>query len=80
MDPDIQPPVLTALTQVEEMLISRANPILQVTHAHGGQFKYSGLTICFPQDISNLATYLPHLVSKLDILIVHKCNSTNNPY
>ena len=44
------------------MLISRANLILQVTHAHGGQYKYSGHTICFPQDISNIATYLPHLV------------------
>ena len=62
------------------MFISRANPILQVTHAHGGQYKYSGHTICFPQDISNLATYLPHLVLELDILVVRKCNYTNNPY
>ena len=80
MDPGKQPSVLAVLTQVEEMLISRANPILQVTHAHGGQYKYSGHTICFPQDISNIATYLPHLVSKLDILVVWKCNSTNKPY
>ena len=62
------------------MLISHANPILQVTHAHDGQYKYSCHTICFPQDISNLATYLPHLVLELDITIVCKCNSTNNPY
>ena len=62
------------------MLISRANPVLQVTHAHGGQYKYSGHTICFPQDISNIAKYLHHLISELDILVVHKCNSTNNPY
>ena len=80
MDPSIQPPILAVLTHVEEMLISRANPILQVTHACGGQYKYYGHTICFPQDISNLATYLPHLVSELDILVVRKCNSTNNPY
>ena len=80
MDPGKQPPVLVVLTQVEEMLISRANPILQVTHARGGQYKYSGHTSCFPQDISNIATYLPHLVSELDILIVRKCNSTNKPY
>ena len=62
------------------MLISRANPILQVTHARGGQYKYFGHTICFPQDIYNIATYLPHLVSELDILVVRKCNSTNKPY
>ena len=59
MDPDIQPPVLAALTQVEEMLISHANLVLQVTHAHGGQYKYSRHTIYFPWDISNIAKYLP---------------------
>ena len=80
MDLSKQPPVLAVLTQVEEMLISRVNPILQVTHARGGQCKYSGNTICFPQYISNIATYLPHLVSELDILVVLKCNSTNKPY
>ena len=62
------------------MIISRANPILQVTHAHGGQYNYSGHTICVPQDISNIARSLPHLISELDILVVRKCNSTNNPY
>ena len=36
MDPGIQPPVLATLTQVEEMLISRVDLVLQVTHAHGG--------------------------------------------
>ena len=80
MDLGNQPTVLAVLTQVEEMLISRANSIFQVTHARGGQYKYSGQTIFFPQDISNIATYLPHLVSELGILIVRKCNSTNNPY
>ena len=80
MDPGNQPSILAVLTQVEEMLISRANPVLQVTHAHRGQYKYSGHTICFPQDISNISKSLPHLISKLDILVVCKCNSTNNPY
>ena len=80
MDPGIQPTVLAVLTQVEEMLINHAYPILQVTHAHGGQHKYSFHTICFPQDISNIAKYLPHLISELNILVVHKCNSKNNPY
>ena len=39
MDPGNQPSILAVLTRVEEMLISRANPILQVTHARGGQYK-----------------------------------------
>ena len=80
MDPGIQPPILASLTQVEEMLISHANPVLQVTHTHDGQYKYFGHTAYFPQDISNIAKYLPHLISELDILVIHKCNSTNNPY
>ena len=62
------------------MLIIRVNPILQVTHAHGGQYKHFGHTICFPHDISNIATYLPHLISELDIVVVRKWNPTNNPY
>ena len=35
MDPRYQPEVLKVLTQVEEMLIARVNPILQVTHGDG---------------------------------------------
>ena len=48
MDPGCQPPELANLTQVEEMLIAHVNPILQVTHAIGGQYKYKGHTISFP--------------------------------
>ena len=62
------------------MLISHANPILQVTHARVGQYKYYGHTICFPQYISNIATSLPHLILDICILVVHKWNPTNNPY
>ena len=80
MDPGIQPHVLAVLTQVEEMLICHANPILQVMHARGGQYKYSIHTICFPQDISNIAISLPHLISNLGILVVRKCNPIKKPY
>jgi hypothetical protein len=59
MDTGDQPHVLNVLTQVEEMLIERVNPKLQVTHACGGQYKYSGHTISFPQDISMIAKNLP---------------------
>ena len=72
MDLGIQPHVLAVLTQVEEMLISRANPILQVTHARGGQYKYFVHTIFFPKDISNISKSLTHLISYLDILVVCK--------
>ena len=54
------------------MLIARVNPILQVTHARGGQYKYSGHTISFPQDIVSIAKTLPHRIEDLDILIVRR--------
>ena len=37
MDPGPQPEELANLTQVEEMLIARVSPVLQVTHATSGQ-------------------------------------------
>ena len=60
MNPGKQPLILSILTQVEEMLIAQVNPILQVTHAHGGQYKYSGHTIIFPQNIVSIVKTLPH--------------------
>jgi hypothetical protein len=40
-------------------------------HAQGGQYKYCGHTISFPQQIL-IATFLPHHLSKLDILVVKR--------
>eukprot|EP01018_Ginkgo_biloba_P033876 Gb_14363 [translate_table: standard] len=72
MDPGDQPFVLRILTQVEEMFIARVSPILQVSHAPGGQYKYRGHTISFPHDICGIATSLPRRIGKLDILIVRR--------
>lgn len=59
MDLGKQPQVLKVLTQVEEMLIAHANPILQVMHPIGGQYKYRGHTISFPQEIKDVTRTLP---------------------
>ena len=59
MDPGTQPNVLEDLTEVEEMLIARASPILHVMHSIGGQYKYRGHTISFPQEIKDVAKTLP---------------------
>ena len=59
MDQGFQPCVLQDLTQVEEMLIARASPILQVMHSIGGQYKYQGHTIIFLQEIKDVAKTLP---------------------
>ena len=39
MDPGNHIDFLAVLIQVDEMLVSHANPILQVTHASGHQYK-----------------------------------------
>ncbi|XP_057862036.2 uncharacterized protein LOC131070491 [Cryptomeria japonica] len=72
MDLGPQPPELACLTQVEEMLIARVNPILQVTHAIGSQFKYKGHTISFPRYIEKIAENLPHSITSLPIIIVRR--------
>ena len=64
--------LLKILTQIEEMLIARVSPILQVTYAKGDQLKYSGHTISFPQDIPTIASQLPRRTSELDIIIVNR--------
>lgn len=80
MDPGEQPQCLKVLTQIEEMLIARISPILQVTYARGGQLKYSGHTICFPQDITTIASFLPRRIDDLDIIIVNKENIGHQKY
>ena len=72
MDPAAQPNVLSILTQIEEMLIARVNPILQVKHACGGQYKYSGHTIYSPQQTVNIEIFLPRHLSDIDILVVKR--------
>ena len=55
MDLGEQPIVLSIHTQIEEMLIDRVSPIVQVRHADGGQYKYIRHTISFPQQIVQTA-------------------------
>jgi len=80
MKPNTQPLSFRNLTQVEEMFIACVNPILQVTHACGCQYKYNDHTINFPQDITTIVNYSPQMVSKLDIIIVKRQNSSKKDY
>ena len=55
MIPSSAPPQLEGLTQVEEMLIARALPIMRVYIKPGGQRGYSGHCINLPQNVAELA-------------------------
>jgi hypothetical protein len=60
MIPSCAPQELKNLTQVEEMLIARALPIMRVYIKPGGQRGYSGHCINLPQNVTELgAKYLP---------------------
>jgi hypothetical protein len=52
-------PELQGLTQVEEMLVARALPIMRVYIRPGGQRGYSGHCVNLPQHVDELASSLP---------------------
>ncbi|XP_059067685.1 uncharacterized protein LOC131858462 [Cryptomeria japonica] len=62
------------------MLIARIAPILQVSHARGGQYKYIVHTINFPEDISEIATTLPRKLQHLEIVIIRRINLKGKQY
>ena len=70
MIPSSIPNELQNLTQVEEMLIARALPIMRVYIKPGGQRGYSGHCINLPQNVKELATSLPRYSKELSVIIV----------
>ena len=70
MIPSPIPHELQNLTQIEEMLIARALPIMRVYIKPGGQRGYSGHCINLPQNVTELATSLPRYPKDLAIIIV----------
>ncbi len=69
MIPSPIPPELQGLTQVEEMLIARALPIMRVYIKPGGQRGYSGHCINLPQNVTELVTSLLRYPKDLAIII-----------
>ncbi len=70
MIPSPVPHKLQHLTQIEEMLIARALPIMRVYIKPGGQRGYSGHCINLPQNVTELATSLPRCPKDLAVIIV----------
>ena len=70
MIPSPVPNELKDLTQVEEMLIARASPIMRVYIKPGSQRGYSGHCINLPQNVTELATSLPRYPKDLAVIIV----------
>ena len=68
MDPGTLPLELQGLTDIEEMLIARACPIMCVYHKHGGQRGYRGHVLNLPQDIQGFLNRLPRNIAQLPYL------------
>ena len=70
MVPSTVPNELSGLTQVEEMLIARALPIMHIYLKQGGQRGYSGHCVNLPQNVDELAKSLPRYPKDLFVIVV----------
>ena len=78
MDPDVVPECLEDLTQIEQMLIARASPIMTVYRRKGGQRGYRNHVLNFPQDIQGFLNLLPPNVHDLPFLVIRKVGIDNS--
>ena len=78
MVPSKAPYQLQDLTQLEEMLIARALPIMTVYIKPGGQRGYSGHCINLPQCVEELALSLPRYPKDLTMIVVKMKGKDNN--
>ena len=70
MIPSPVPKELQGLTQIEEMLIARALPIMKVYIKPGGQRGYAGHSINLPQKVTDLAELLPRYPKDIPLIVV----------
>ena len=77
MLPGSVPLHLKGLSQVEEMLIARACPIMSIYRKHGGQRGYKGHVLNLPQDIQGFLDTLPRNINDLPILFLRRNGHDN---
>ena len=66
------PSCLRNLTDMEEMMLARVMPLMQVRYTKGHQLSYKEHIVNLPQDISPIATKLPRLPEKCDVIIIRR--------
>jgi len=78
MDPGAVPESLQNLTTMEQMLIARVAPVMSVMRLpeySGGQWRFKGHVVCFPQDIPPVVSVLPRV--SVDVLVLRSQQSAN---
>ena len=76
-DPGPLPLELQGLTDIEEMLIARACPIMCVYRKHGDQRGYRGHVLNLPQDIQVFLNRLRRNIAHLPYLIIRRHGTDN---
>ncbi|KAE8740153.1 hypothetical protein FOCC_FOCC014351, partial [Frankliniella occidentalis] len=79
MDPGVVPLELQDLSMVEQDLISLVHPIISVFRVKGCQYGYRGNVINFPQNVSEVASKLPHRVEDLSSILTVRTRDEINP-
>lgn len=77
-DVSFLPHNLPHLSEIEEILIARANVLVQVQQIKGQQFSYSGHTVNFMQNVTKVYRKLPLLLSDLDIILLKQALGSGN--
>ena len=77
MDPGPLPLELQGLTDIEEMLIARACPIMCVYRKHGVQRGYRGNVLNLSQDVQGFLDRLPRNIAHLPYLIIRSHGTDN---
>ena len=78
MDPGILPLELIDLTVVEEQLISRITPCINVHMLKHGGIAASGRCVTFPQEVDEPAKIFPRLPDEINILKVRKTGTNDS--
>ena len=78
MDPGTLPPELTDLTVVEEQLISRVSPCINVHMLKHGGIAASGHCVTFPQEVDEPAKIFPRLPEEIHLLKIRKTGAQDS--
>ena len=74
MIPSKVPEELKNLTQIEEMLIARVFPLINIYHKPRGQRAYKGHVIYFHNDVQKIVKILPNLLSNVPVIKITQSN------
>lgn len=72
MDPKPSPPEMSDLTVIEQQLISRISPCINVHLLNHGGIASSGHCVTFPQEVNEPANIFPRLPKEIEVLKVKR--------